>query len=142
MKMENIKRYNFVFLIWALFDFLHIAFYSVYSYRLGKIPYVTDLMSTAKIVVSHGGIVAGGMAILSTLLQLSFFASFVMFFLMKRKVKTLCYFQTPLRLLFFVPSVSIIIPFLSLFGEINTIVVITMIIFSEALKVYSLRKWT
>jgi|SRR5690554_529905 len=142
MKMKNIKRCNFVFLIWALFDFLHIAIYSINSYRLGNAPYITDIISTIENIHSHGGAVTGGVFILSWILQLSIIVSLAMFLMMKSKVKILCYFQTPIRLLFLVPSISIIIPFLNLFGEINTIVVITMVIISEALKVYSLKKWT
>lgn len=140
--MENIKRYNFVFLIWALFDFLHIAIYSINSYRLGNVPYITDIISTMENIHSHGGAVTGGVFILSWILQLSIIVSLAMLLMMRGKVKILCYFQTPFRLLFLVPSVSIIVPFLSLFEEISTIIVITTIIFSEALKVYSLRKWT
>jgi len=140
--MENIKRYNFVFLIWALFDFLHIAIYSINSYRLGNVPYITDIISTIENIHSHGGAVTGGVFILSWILQLSIIVSLAMLLMMRGKVKILCYFQTPFRLLFLVPSVSIIVPFLSLFEEISTIIVITTIIFSEALKVYSLRKWT
>jgi len=140
--MKNFNRYKVVFYIWALFDFLHITIYSVNSYRLGKIPYATDFISTVENISSHGGVVAGGMVVFSWLLELSILVSLVMFLLMKNKVKVLCYVQTPFRLIFLVPSLSIMFPLFNLFGGLNTIVVIVMVILSEAAKVYSLKKWT
>ena len=139
--MKNFNRHRMVFYIWALFDFLHITIYSVSSYRLGNIPYATDFVSTLENISSHGGVVAGGMVIFSWLLELSILASLIMFLLMKNKVKTLCYVQTPFRLIFLVPSLSIMFPFFNLFGGVSTITLIIMVILSEVLKVYSLKKW-
>ena len=142
MKIVNVKSNKLVFLVWALFDFLHIAVYSISSLRLGNIPYATDFVSTVGNVSSHGGVVSGGMVVFSWLLELSILVSLVMFLLMKNKVKVLCYVQTPFRLIFLVPSLSIMFSVFNLFGGLNTIVVIVMVILSEAAKVFSLKKWT
>ncbi|MBB5322489.1 hypothetical protein [Marinobacter oulmenensis] len=139
--MKNFNRHRMVFYIWALFDFLHIAIYSVNSYRLGNFPYATDFISTLENISSHGGVVSGGMVLFSWLLELSILASLIMFLLMKSKVKALCYMQTPFRLIFSVPSLSIMLPFFNLFGGVSAIVLIIMVIMSEVLKVYSLKKW-
>lgn len=139
--MKNFYRHRIVFYVWALFDFLHITIYSLNSYRLGNIPYATDFVSTLENISSHGGVVAGGVVLFSWLLELSILASLIMFLLMKSKVKALCYVQTPLRLIFSVPSLSIIFPFFNLFGDVSTIILIIMVISSEVLKIYSLKWW-
>jgi len=139
--VKNIKSRKAIYWIWALFDFLHIAIYGIASFRLGNTPYITDFLGAAENIFSHGGAVVAGMVILSWLLELSIFVSLVMFLLMSSKVKILCYIQTPFRLMFMVPSISIMFPILNSFAVLGTALVVILVLVSEGLKVFSLRKW-
>ena len=129
-----------IFYIWELFDFLHVATYSINSYRLGNTPYFSDLVLTSDNISSHGGIFTGSIVIFSWLLELSILVSLLMFVLMKSKVKLLCYAQTPFRLIFLIPSIPITLPILRFLGESTTFITIFIVVVSEFIKIYSLRK--
>ncbi len=64
-----------------------------------------------------------------------------LFLLMKDKVKLSCYVQTPFRLIFLMPSISVIFPVISSFGILTTTIAIVVVVLSEVAKIYSLRKW-
>lgn len=139
-KFTALNNAKLVFWIWGAFDVLYVALYVVSSAREGKLPYFTDLAATIQNLVSHGGIVTGVMIGFSWLLQLSIVFSAVLFLLNSSKVKLLCYVQTPFRLLFMVPSVPIITYLVG--GIYSTVIFLVLLLVSEALKVYSLRRFT
>jgi hypothetical protein len=131
-----------VYWFWCLFDVIYVAWYGISSAVRGNIPYLTDAASAIDTATNHGGIIVAGGVLFSFVFQLSIIASSVLLLLQHGKAKMLCYVQIPFRLLYVVPSVSIILIATSYFGEYNISIVLGLVVVSEILKGFTLWKFT
>lgn len=138
MQEEKFKRSRAVFLAWGGFDFLYIAIYFANSFRRGNIPYIYDFTETVKNISSHGGGAEGATIIVYWMLQISILISCALSLYMKNEVKILFYMQTPLRIIFLVPSISFLFPVMGYFGVLTTISTTIVVLVSESIKIYSL----
>lgn len=134
-------RRKSVFIFWGVLDAVFLIWYAFGSFQSGKIPYYTDLLSTIDILSVHGGSLATVMASMSWLLQASIIVSMVMLLTGNLKVKILCYIQIPFRLIFIVPSVSLILIAASYMDGLGTIFILILLAVSETLKAYTLWKF-
>ena len=129
-----------VFWFWGFFDFLYVAWYAANSYKLGNIPYFSDIISMVETIGEHGSLSLAIVMILSLLFQLSIIASAVMLGLCSRSAKILSYAQVPFRLYFIIPSISLILIGVSFLDYYSVALVIGLVVISELLKVISLWK--
>ncbi|MNN71678.1 hypothetical protein D3C81_1876370 [compost metagenome] len=82
--------------------------------------------------------------LLSVLLNVSIVVSMVLFFVGSRTIPYLIYVQLPLRLLLVVPSLSIFLWLSKAAGATSVIWLISLLLFSEAVKLFSIlfrKKW-
>ena len=122
-------------MIWGSLDACYIAWYCVSSWRAGRRPYFSDLEATWHLLEQHGS-ASIAMVSLSWLLQLSVLVSCVLFLCQTRMARLLGLAQTPFRLCFLLPSIPLLLaaPLLPKLG----MAVLGLVIFSEALKAWSL----
>jgi len=130
-----------VYLFWGFLDVIYLVWFCFGSIANGRIPYISDVGSAIEAVMSHGSIVVAGSVFLSFLLQLSIIASGLLLLLQHPKAKVICYFQIPLRLLYIVPSVSIILMFTSYVNNYHVGLVLGLVVISEIIKGGSLWKY-
>jgi hypothetical protein len=98
------------------------------------------MASNVELFQELGG-VGGLFAVLSWSLQLSIVASCLLFLAQRKQAKWLAYVQIPLRLVFLLPSVSLLMVGVKFMPGYNTTVMLMLIGFSEVLKVLSLWKY-
>lgn len=134
-------RRKTIFLFWGVLDAIYVLSYAFESSQSGKVPYYTDLLSTIGVLSVHGGAVATVMTLVSWLLQVSIIISAVMLLKGNVKAKVLCYIQIPFRLISIVPSMSVILIAASYMDGLGTIVILSLLAISEALKGYTLWKF-
>ncbi|WP_313241881.1 hypothetical protein [Stutzerimonas nitrititolerans] len=132
-------RYRMIFLVWGSLDAFYIVWYCINSWLGGRTPYLSDLSSTIALLEYQGGVNLVT-ALLSWMLQLSIILSCFMFLFRARRVKYLAYGQIPFRLFFLIPSVSVLLLAAQLLPG-YSLVLLAMIIASEALKAWSLWKF-
>ena len=140
MKIETAaSKRSIICLVWGGLDAFYIVWYCINSWLGGRMPYLSDLSSSIALLEQQGGanLIT---ALLSWLLQLSVLLSCLMFVLRARWVKYLAYAQIPFRLFFLIPSVSILLPAAQLLPDFSQLI-LAMIIISEALKIWSLRRF-
>lgn len=89
-------------------DAIYLVRYWVTSVVEGRVPYLSDIESALWVLRDHSvlQIYTFGFVML---LQISIIASCFLFLLSSQKVRWLVYLQTPLRLVFFIPSVSLLL---------------------------------
>lgn len=133
-----LARTNKTLLIWGLLDAFHIAWYSLMSWKSGRIPYVTDLSNTIALGSELGG-PNTAVAAMSWLLQLSILLSAVLFLCGYRPARSLGFAQIPFRLLLVSPSVSLILVAGGYWSDRPAILVV-LLLASEALKAWTLWK--
>jgi hypothetical protein len=138
-KFTLLDNSRLVLWAWGAFDVLYVVIYVVSSAHGGKLPYYTDLVATINNLVHHAGILTGIMIVVSWLLQISILFSAILLLLAISKAKSLCYLQTPFRILFMVPSIPMITYFLG--GIYGTAIFLILLLVSEFLKVYSLMRF-
>lgn len=100
-------KQNHMFYLWAAFDLLYIARFIWLNISQGRIPLIDDILSFSNVYPQQG---AYSLVLfsLSLLLNISIVFSAVMLLKKWRHVSWIVYFQTPLRLFFMIPSVSIL----------------------------------
>jgi hypothetical protein len=76
------------------------------------------------------------------LLQVSIVISCLLFFLGREQVRWITYLQTPLRLAFIVPSVSLLLMGAQLVPNYNVVLMAALVVVSEAVKVWSVWRWS
>lgn len=76
------------------------------------------------------------------LLQISIVISCLLFFFGRETVKWVVYVQTPMRLAFVVPSVSLLLVGAQFVPSYNLILMAVLVVISEALKVWSVWRWS
>lgn len=105
--MKNFVKRNCVLYFWAMFDFFYIVRFVWLNISQGRIPLVDDVLSFGEIYPLQG---AYSLAVFSfsLLLNISIIFSGVLFLTKWRYAHWLIYVQTPLRLFFMIPSISIL----------------------------------
>ncbi|MCW3149234.1 hypothetical protein N8H22_11580 [Stutzerimonas stutzeri] len=136
---ETTSKRSMICLVWGGLDAFYIVWYCINSWLGGRTPYLSDLSSTIALLEHQGGVNVAT-ALLSWTLQLSIILSCFMFLLRARGVKYLAYGQIPFRLFFLIPSISALLLAAQLLPGLS-VVLLTMIIVSEALKAWSMWKF-
>lgn len=139
-------NYNRIINFWAILDFCSVGWFIVWSIFHGNVPFYTDIIASINTAKSF----ENPMPIIMTFIGIIIILSLVVsgFLLIKGKpiASKLVYFQTPLRLIVFKPSVFFIAwPVKYLFNNSETYFAITVLLIlfllSESLKVYSVFVW-
>ena len=130
-----------VYWFWGAMDAFFLARYAVTSVMGGRVPYLSDVESASWLLREHSvlQLYLFGFAML---LQVSIVISCLLFFFGREAVKWVVYVQTPLRLVFVVPSVSLLLVGAQFVPNYNPILLAALVIISEALKVWSVRRWS
>lgn len=129
-----------VWWLWGGLDAIYIAWYFLGSFLNGRIPFFSDIASAMDILVDHG-LVQVYMFVFNLILQVSIVLSCALFFSQKIQVKWFVYLQTPLRIIFIVPSVSILLMGARLLPDNNVFFIAALVVLSEAAKVWSVRRY-
>ena len=135
--MKNNLTLKMVFYFWAALDLFYIARFVWINLEQGRIPVVGDIMAFYDIFPAQG-VYALLFFSLSLLLNCSIIVSSFLLFTQWKSVHWLIYAQTPLRILFVIPSLSFL-PWLfkTLTINIGAFLLLATII-SEVLKVLSI----
>ena len=128
------------FWFWGAMDAIYLVRYWVTSAVEGRVPYLSDIESALWVLRDHSvlQIYTFGLVML---LQISIVASCFLFLLSSQKVRWLVYLQTPLRLVFFIPSVSLLLIGAQLVPGYSVVVMAVLVVASEAMKVWSIWRW-
>lgn len=96
-----------IFYFWAVFDLFYIVRFIWLNISKGRVPLIDDILSFSNIYPQQG---AYSLVIFSCslLLNISIIFSAVMFLKKWKYVNWIVYFQTPFRLFFMIPSISIL----------------------------------
>lgn len=131
----NLSRAS-VLRLWGGLDIFHVLWYSLHSWKLGHVPYVTDFTKMVVVSEQWGGALFYGL--MSWGLQLSIVLTGVLFVLAYRPARYLGFVQIPLRLLFLVPSIPLL---LSGVSDWPVLIVLAFALSIEAFKGWSLWKY-
>lgn len=128
-----------VLVAWGAMDALAILWYCLNALAKGSTPYVSDFLSTQRLLISYGP-EALYLVIMSWSFQLSLFASCALFLCRNRLARFIGYIQIPFRLFLLLPSISLISVFTSSI-QVHAWLLIVLIAVSESLKAWSLWKY-
>jgi hypothetical protein len=131
-----LARANKTLLIWGLLDAFYIVWYSLMSWKDGRIPFITDLSNTLALSAELAG-TNMAVAAISWLLQFSIIVSAVLFLCGYRWARYLGFAQIPFRLLLVYPSVSLILVAGGYWSD-HQVLLVVLVLASEALKAWSL----
>lgn len=126
-----------VYVGWGIFDAIYVARYVSLSVSGGRVPYVDDFNNALGLLAVHGGL-PKVLAALVWGLELSIVLSCCFFLLQWRVARWLAYFQVPLRLVLFVPSISVLFMGPDLKERYGIILLLSLLVMSEGLKVWTL----
>lgn len=126
-----------VFLGWGVFDVVYVARYALLSLMAGRIPYYDDVKNGMGLLADHGTD-ARILAVVTWGLELSIVLTAVFFLLRWRVARWLAFCQVPFRLVFLIPSVSILFMGPDLMGRYGIGLLLFLLILSECLKVWTL----
>ncbi|MEI2264067.1 hypothetical protein [Erwinia sp. CGal63] len=132
--MKSHIKTSSIFYFWATFDLFYIARFVWINISQRRIPLIDDILSFIDIFPQQGGY-ALILIVLSLLLNVSILFSAALLFIQRKNVHWLIYAQTPLRLLYALPSLSVLPWLFKTLTVKNSIIVICAIILSEILKV-------
>lgn len=130
-----------VFWFWGVMDAFLLIRYAVTSAMGGRIPYLSDIENASWLLRDHS-VVQFYMFGFAMLLQVSIVISCVLFFLGRESVKWVVYLQTPFRLAFIVPSVSLLLVGAQLFRDYNWVLMAVLVVVSEGVKVWTVWRWS
>lgn len=128
-----------VFLGWGLFDAIYIARYLVFSVIAGKIPYIDDFNRGIELLADHG-MYARILSILVWGVELSIVLSCILFLGRWRAARVVAWVQMPFRLIFVIPSVSILFIGPDIKERYGIGLMLLLLLLSECLKGWTL--WT
>ncbi len=105
--MKFILKHNYIFYFWAVFDLFYTLRFIWLNISQGRIPLIDDILSFSDIYPQQG---AYSLVLFSfsLLLNVSIVFSAVMLLKKWKYVSWIVYFQTPFRLFFMIPSISIL----------------------------------
>jgi len=129
-----------VWLLWGAMDAIYLIWYSINSLLNNRIPYLSDVVNASVLLQEHS-VVQLYMFVLALVLHVSIFVSCAMFFLQKKTVCWLVFFQTPLRLVLVIPSVSLLLIGARIVPQYSAPLMAGLIGASEILKVWSAWRW-
>jgi hypothetical protein len=126
-----------VYLVWGIFDAIYIARYVLLSISAGRVPYIDDFNNAMGLLAVHGGVpkVLAGFV---WGLEISIVLSCSLFLLRWRVARWLAYIQVPLRLILFVPSISVLFMGPNIKDRYGIVLLVSLLIMSEGLKVWTL----
>lgn len=127
------KSRRLVQLLWGCMDAFYICFVVFASLRRGAIPFLTDF-NTALTNVRNWGEGLEALIWIGAVAQISVLASCVLFYMGRTAGIYLAVAQIPLRVLFVIPSVSVVL----LFSEVSTWFWMSLVLASEGVKIWSL----
>lgn len=119
---------------WGALDVFYVLWYSMRSWKEGRIPYLTDLSRVMELGDQLGGSLLW-IGLLSWVLQLSIVLSGVLLVCGYRPARYLGFIQIPFRVLFLYPSISLL---LVVAGYLPSPLVVALVVGSEVLKAWSL----
>lgn len=131
----SVSRAN-VLRVWGGLDIFYVLWYSLSSWKEGRVPYLADLSSVMGFGDQLGSFLVG-MGLLSWGLQISIVLSGVLFVCGYRPARYLGFAQIPFRVLFLYPSVSLL---LVVAGYLPSLLMVAFVVGSEVLKAWSLWK--
>ena len=131
----SVSRAN-VLRLWGGLDIFYVLWYSLSSWKEGRVPYLADLSNVIGLGDQLGSFLVG-IAILSWGLQISIVLSGVLFVCGYRPARYLGFAQIPFRVLFLYPSVSLL---LVVAGYLPSLLMVAFVVGSEVLKAWSLWK--
>lgn len=135
--MEKISKRNYVLYFWAAFDLFYIAKFIWWNISQGRISLFDDIVSFNDTYLQLG---AYSLVIFSfsLLFNISIVFSAIAFLKNWKYVNWIVYAQTPIRLLFMVPSVSILLWIFN-FMSINIgLGFVVAVVISEIIKIMTL----
>ncbi|UCR82758.1 hypothetical protein RBU55_26345 [Pseudomonas chlororaphis subsp. aurantiaca] len=122
---------------WGGLDALYLLWYVSSTARLGKVPFWDDLAVATEVLKEHGT-AALVMVMINWGLQLSIVVSAFLFLFQRKEAKWLGLAQIPLRLVFVVPSFSVLLIGAYFFPGYNPLMMLGVIVLSEIIKGWSL----
>ena len=129
-----------VWWLWGGLDAIYVTWYILVNFIGGRIPFFSDIASAVDILPDHS-VVQVCMFVFNLTLQVSIIISCALFLSQKTQVKWLVYLQAPLRLIFIVPSVSILLVGARAFPNYNIVFMAVLVVASEVVKVWSVRRF-
>ncbi|AKA22527.1 hypothetical protein [Pseudomonas chlororaphis] len=126
-----------VWLLWGALDALYLLWYVISSVRLGKVPFWGDLVATADVLKDHGT-VSLVLVTINWVLQLSIVVSALLFLFQRKEARWLGLGQIPLRLVFVVPSFSVLLIGAYFLPNYDPLMMLGLIVLSEIIKGWSL----
>lgn len=128
-----------VAITWGGFDVFALIYYFGQSFYAGRIPFFHDVLGFLAQAGQHG-LYASLLFSSHLLLMVSLFVSAWWLIFGHRWVRYLCLIQIPFRLLLVVPSVSLIPPFVHVFGVRSMLITGALLLLSEILKLVTVIK--
>ncbi|MFJ3487696.1 hypothetical protein ACIPL1_30365 [Pseudomonas sp. NPDC090202] len=132
--MANAGR---TWLMWGIFDALYVVRYIIYSVLHSRVPYIEDFRNSMEILAGRD-IGTQVLASFSWALDLSMIISSILFLGKWHIARWLAGLQIPLRLLLFVPSVSILFMGGNPAVRYGTALMLVLLVVSECLKGWTL----
>lgn len=129
-----------VFMFWGVMDLMYVLGFFYWNLSRGRIPLYDDAVSFVQIDLQYGWSMLVLFFIGSMLLTLSILLTMLMFFKQHPLVRLIACLQVPFRLYFIVPSLSFIPWLASLLELRQAVIIFSVLIASEVLKVVSLYK--
>lgn len=128
---------HWIYRFWAGMDFIYLVRFAYLNVSQGKIPIVSDVQSFVALALDHG-VVSLLLFSLSLLLNLSILVSMVLFLRDSPAARYLAFAQLPLRLVFGLPSISLLMWFAHVGGATSSLLLLGLLLVSETLKVTSI----
>ncbi|MCX2890813.1 MULTISPECIES: hypothetical protein [Pseudomonas] len=135
--MNPLAASKYVWWGWGGLDALFLMSYMLRSLWEGKLPFYADAISALNMIEDHGSY-AAVFIVLGWMLQLSFFVSCILLFRQSRWGWRLVWLQLPFRLLFFVPSASVLFTYMGFHFSAGSVAFVLLMVASELAKVWSL----
>ncbi|MBD9642631.1 hypothetical protein IB231_03190 [Pantoea sp. PNT02] len=135
--MKLTFKFRHVLFFWAAFDFIYIIRFIWLNLSQGRMPLIDDIISFSELFVTQGFYTLILFS-LSLLLNISIVLSAVLLLAGWRHVQKVVYTQTLLRIMFIVPSLSVLPWILKNASITNGVVFLLATIISEILKVGSI----
>ena len=128
-----------ILVLWGAFDVIHVLFLSYVTIKAGKVPYFSDISSMLEVLSSLGaGPAMYALAIGGALMEASILLSAGVLLMRRPIAVPICWIQLPFRLLYSLPSISVIPMLLGFFENYSLLVAFGMIVSSELIKAYTL----
>ncbi|MDI3392327.1 hypothetical protein QLG10_07730 [Pseudomonas sp. V98_8] len=131
---------NKVYLFWGGMDLIYIGRFCYLNVSQGKVPLYSDVQSFVRLSSEQDSI-SFLIFSMSLVLNVSIIVSMFLFLRRSRFASCLAYAQAPLRLVFGVPSLSILVWASTTAGVTSSALLMGLLLFSEVLKVVSIGFW-